>query len=87
MSNNEDAPGHTKEYTIFVNGRPRTVTSHRLGYAQVVELAFPDDPKDGSILYTISYANPHGKDGTLAEGQSVTVRDGMSFTVGHSNRS
>ncbi len=87
MSNKEEASGHNKQHTIYVNGRTRTVTAHRLTYAQVVELAFPDDPKDGSILHTVAYANPHGRDGTLAEGQDVVVHEGMSFNVGKTNRS
>lgn len=87
MSNDQEVPGQHKQRTIYVNGRTRTVTTHRLTYAQVVELAFPDDPKDGSLLYTVAYANPHGRDGTLAEGQDVVVHAGMSFNVGKTNRS
>jgi hypothetical protein len=89
MSNEHagQAPGHNKSYNIVVNGRPRVVTEHRLSYADVVRLAFPEGPFDGSILYTVSYANPHGHDGTLAEGQDVEVKDGMSFNVGKTNRS
>ncbi len=87
MSNDQEVPGQHKQYTIYVNGRTRTVTGHRLTYAQVVELAFPDDPKDGSLLYTVAYANPHGRDGTLAEGQDVVLHEGMSFNVGKTNRS
>ena len=81
------AAGHAKSYNIIVNGRPRVVTEHKLSYAEVVRLAFPDVPQDGNILYTVSYANPHGHDGTLAEGQEVEVKDGMSFSVGKTNRS
>lgn len=83
----DKAPGHNKSYTIYINGRPRVVTEHRLSYTDVVRLAYPEGPFDDSILYTVSYANPHGYDGTLAEGQSVTVKDGMSFNVGRTNRS
>src|SRR5262249_36047784 len=81
------ALGHNKHFNIVVNGRPRVVTDNRLSYAEVVKLAFPEGPFDGSTLYTVSYANPHGRDGTLAEGQEVEVKDGMSFNVGKTNRS
>jgi hypothetical protein len=50
-----------------------------------VQLAFPGGPAD--LLYTVSYANLHGKDGTLAPGQETAVKDGMSFNVGKTNRS
>lgn len=82
-----DPPGHNKTYDIIINGRPRVVAEHHLSYEDVTRLAFPEDPHDGVILYTVSYANPHGKDGTLAKGQRVTLKDGMSFNVGKSNRS
>ena len=89
MSNEhtDQAPVKEKSYDIIVNGRPRVVTERRLGYADAVRLAFPDGNQDGNVLYTISYANPHGRDGTLAEGQDVEVKEGMSFNVGKTNRS
>jgi hypothetical protein len=80
-----EAPGHAKTHDIVVNGRPRTFTGHKISYDEVVRLAVPEGPFD--VLYTVSYANPHGRDGTLAPGQDVTVRDGMSFNVGKTNRS
>jgi len=80
-----EAPSHAKTHDIVVNGRPRTFTGHKISYEEVVRLAFPEGPFD--VLYTVSYANPHGRDGTLAPGQDVTVRDGMSFNVGKTNRS
>lgn len=83
----EEAPGHNKSYDIVVNGRPRTVTAHKLSYRDVVELAYPGGSADQNFLYTVSYANPHGHDGTLAEGQEVIIKDGISFNVGKTNRS
>lgn len=83
----DDAPGHNKTYNIILNGTPVTVSVHRLSYEAVVALAFPNDPKNDDIVYTVTYANPHGRDGTLAAGQDVTVRDGMSFNVRKTNRS
>lgn len=80
-------PAHVKVYTIIVNGRRREVTQDRLTYREVVHLAFPDDPPDPNVIYTVTYANPHGKDGVLVEGQSVEVKNGMSFNVTKTNRS
>lgn len=77
--------GKEKLYNIVINGQPETVTDHHLSYEQVVHLAFPAGPFD--ILYSVSYANPHGHDGTLAPGQQTVVKDGMSFNVIKTNRS
>ena len=81
------APGQKKSYNIVVNGRPRVVTVHKLTYWEVVLLAYPDAHQDENVLYTVTYANPHGHDGTLAEGQEVVIKDGMVFNVGKTNRS
>ena len=63
-----------KTYNTIVNGRPRVVDDDDLSYRQAVRLAYPDATDDESILHTVSYANPHGKDGTLVEGQKVRDR-------------
>lgn len=76
-----------KTYEIIVNGRPRNVTGHELSYEDVVKLAFPDDAHDVNILYTIAYANPRGKDGTLTAGEEVKIKEGMVFNVTKTNRS
>lgn len=81
------ALGHDKTFNIIVNGRPREVTGHKLTYQQVVRLAFPDDQPDPNVVYTVAYANPHGKDGTLVDGEDVPVKEGMIFNVTKTNRS
>lgn len=85
MSSDNPGQGHDKSYTIVVNGTAEVWADHRITYEQAVQLAFPGGPAD--LLYTVSYANPHGKDGTLAPGQETGVKDGMSFNVGKTNRS
>ncbi len=80
-----NAPGDEKTYDIVINGQQETISDHHLTYEQVVRLAFPGGPFD--ILYSVSYANPHGHDGTLAPGQKTVVKDGMSFNVIKTNRS
>lgn len=89
MSNDQAdlAPGQNKSYNIVVNGRPRIVTEHKLTYREVVLLAYPDATQDENVLYTVTYANPHGHDGTLAEGQVVVIKEGTVFNVGKTNRS
>ena len=89
MSNNhsDQAPGHNKTYSIIVNGRPREVTEHKLTYLQVVQLAFPGEQPSATVVYTVTFSNPHGKDGSLVEGQDVTIKDGTIFNVRKTDQS
>ncbi len=84
---NPSKSGDDKKHTveIAVNGEQHFVPQGKISYEQVVQLAFPSGPFD--ILYTVSYANLHGKDGTLAPGQDTEVKKGMSFNVIKTNRS
>lgn len=82
-----DAPGQNKSYDIIVNGRPRTVTEHKLTYLQVVKLAFPDDTPSEKVVFTVTYSNPHGRDGMLVDGEEVVVKDRMIFNVTKTNES
>lgn len=83
MSNPEgnkgEAPGKNKEYQITVNGKPRTVTEHKLSYWDVVVLAF-GDAADANINYSITYLRGEKED-ILKRGGSVVVKDGMIFNV------
>lgn len=88
MSNSENqGPGHNKSTTIIVNARQVVVDDKRLSYEQLVKLAFPADLPDEATVYTVSYANEHGHDGSMAAGQSVEVKVGMVFNVGKTSRS
>lgn len=72
---------------IIINARPREVTGERVTYTEVVELAFPGVSDTGDTLYSVHYTGPHLPDGTLAEGQSVQLENGMKFDVSKTNRS
>lgn len=86
-TNSNEAPGQNKTVAIIVNGRPREVTGKMISYEEIVKLAFPDDPSNQDIDFTVAYANPHGKDGELVAGQQVHVKEGMVFNVTKTNRS
>lgn len=86
-TNSNQAPGQNKTSTVIVNGRPREVTAKTVSYEEIVKLAFPDEPSNQDIDFTVAYANPHGKDGTLVAGQGVHVKEGMVFNVTKTNRS
>lgn len=76
---------HTKIHQIIVNGKAREFAGPLITYEDVVRLAFPDGPFD--VIYTVTYVDPHGHDGSLAPGQKTSVHDGMEFRVYKANRS
>jgi len=89
MSNpsSTQAPGQAKTSTVIINGRPREITGQKVSYEEIVKLAFPTDPANQEVDFTVVYANPHGKDGALVAGQEVHVKEGMVFNVTKTNRS
>ena len=78
-----------KTYTVVVNGQEKPVSQKELGFWDVVHLAFPDAQPSGTVLYTVAYRKGEDKKpkGTLVEGETVHVKDGMVFDVKHTNRS
>ena len=89
MSNakSAEAPAHTKTFSIIVNGRPREVSDHKLTYLQVVQLAYPSEVPTETIVFTVTFSNPHGRDGSLTEGHDVVIKDGIIFNVRKTDRS
>jgi hypothetical protein len=82
-----NAPGHNKTYSIIVNGRPRTTTEDKLTYLEAIHLAYPGEQPSDTISFTVTYSNPHGKDGSLVDGQETKVHDGMILNVHKTDRS
>lgn len=79
-----------KTVTIIVNGKAKTVPKHaELTFDQLVALAFDNPVTGDTVQYTIQYTrgHEHKPKGTLLEGQSVKVKDGMEFDVTSTNRS
>jgi hypothetical protein len=81
--------GQPKTYTIFVNGQKKVVTTKTVTFAQIVALAFPSPPTGDNILYTISYEDgpPANPQGSLQEGGTVKVKNGMIFNVTATDKS
>lgn len=88
MSQQESKPEKDKELTIVVNGREKNVSDRDLSFDEVVALAegLPTGP---NIVYTITYRRGNGEkpEGTLAEGGSVKVKEGMIFNVRATDKS
>ncbi len=75
--------------TIKVNSRDREVDRRVLTYWDVVKLGYPEAVPSDLIIYSIDYAsgprqNPNG---SLVEGQSVIVKEGMKFYVTPTDKS
>jgi len=79
-----------KQFTIYLNGRARQVAAKELlTFDEVVALAFENPAKGPNIVYTVTYRRGEGNkpEGTLVEGESVKVRDGMIFNVTRTDKS
>ena len=80
---------HNKEFTIFVNSREKTVTSKELTFTQIVALSFESPLTGENIIFTVTYRKGDGnkQEGTLTEGDTVNIKDGMIFNVTTTNKS
>lgn len=78
-----------KQFTIFVNGRKKVVNTDVLSFDQVVALAFENPPTGPNILFTITFRKGDDKksEGTLVQGETVKVKDGMIFNVTATDKS
>lgn len=78
-----------KDVTIIVNGRPRQVDKAEISFDEVVKLAFETPPYGQNTLFTVTYKRGQGNkpEGTLVEGDSVMVKDGMIFNVSVTDKS
>ena len=86
----EDEKGKPeKEYTIVVNGREKTVTATELGEDDLVALAYENPPTGELICFTITYRRGQGNkpEGTLDEGDTVKLKEGMIFNVTATDKS
>jgi hypothetical protein len=78
-----------KEFKIIVNSREKIVTEKELSFAEIVSLAFDNPPSGPDILFTITYRKgPHkNPEGSLLEGGTVKIKNGMVFNVTQTNKS
>jgi hypothetical protein len=81
--------GPPREFTIIVNGRKKVVATKELSFDEIVRLAFYPIPTGPNILFTVTYG--HGPkvnpEGTLLEGETVEIKDGMVFSVTQTDKS
>ena len=85
-----NSPEHPRTYTIFVNGRERTVSDSVLTFAQVIALAPPTDvTPSANTVFTVTYSKGDDQKplGSLVDGGSVKIKNGMHFNVSATDRS
>jgi hypothetical protein len=78
-----------KIFGIIVNAQKKEVVETKLSFDEVVKLAYPIPPDGQNIMFTITYRkgpkqNPKG---SLLEGQTVRIKNGMIFDVTPTDRS
>jgi len=78
-----------KMVTIIINGTAKSVEKERFSFDEIVALAYETPPTGDGVQFTIQYTKGHSDKpkGTLVEGQSVKVKEGMEFDVTPTNRS
>jgi hypothetical protein len=89
-----DAQGVERFYTertitIIVNGRKKTVEQSRLRFRELLAIAFDPVPDGPNWCFTVTYRNgPNSNpEGTLVEGQSIRIKEGMIFNVTATDKS
>jgi hypothetical protein len=73
--------------TIYVNTDPIVWGRASINYQDLVKLAFPDGPVDGTVRYSITWSKPDGSEGAVLKGGKVKVVDGMKFDVRNTDKS
>ena len=80
----------TRATTIVVNLSSVEVHQEKLTYAQLVHLAYPQDPpaESSDVIYTVTVSYPEGESLSLARGDNpVQVKEGMVCHVRKTGRS
>jgi Multiubiquitin len=78
-----------RTYTIIVNTQPTTVNKAVLSFIEVVRLAFPQATPSATMVYTVTYKKAAGPmhQGSLTEGEHVTIKNGTIINVTETDKS
>jgi hypothetical protein len=80
---------HDHDVEIVVNGRKKTVPSKTLTFDEVVGLAFDQAPTGPNVLFTVTFrrGEGHKPEGTLVQGETLKVKEGMIVNITATDRS
>ncbi len=86
---NERRSWSERTFTIIVNGRKKEVATKELSYADIINLAYDNNPPTGpNIVITVTFKRgENDKQGTLLPGDSIKIKDGMIFNVTATDKS
>lgn len=75
--------------TIFVNTRATPWAKRKISFEELVKIAYPTPPPGKQIVYTVTFFDgpPRRPEGSLSDGESVRVREGMAFNVKFTDKS
>ena len=78
-----------KPFTIVVNARQKVVTKKELSFDEIIALAFDTPPTGQNIVFTVTYRRGEGNkpEGSLYDGESVKIKEGMIFNVSATDKS
>lgn len=78
-----------KTFRLVVNLEEKFVIHKKQSFDDIVKLAFPEPPPGPAPDYTVGYRKgPHANPkGSLVQGQTVKVKDGMIFDVTPTDKS
>lgn len=78
-----------KKYNVIVNGRPKEVNKDEMSFAEIVALAYDASQGGVNIVFTVTYRRGHGSkaEGTLVDGDTVKIKEGMIFNVTRTDKS
>lgn len=90
MEGNKKKPG--KNITkIIVNGREHDYNEKKISYEEVIVIAFGAIDTRPNVAYTVKYSKgnngKHVDKGSLVQGDTVKVKEGMIFNVSRTDRS
>lgn len=82
-------PAAHRQVTITVNTKPFEVTKEEISFEEVVALAFGSVPAGENVAFTVTYRRGQGNkpSGSLVDGDSVKVKDGMIFNATKTDKS
>lgn len=85
-NDNSNAP-QRKDITIVINGTPHVVPKEELSFQEVVALA--QLATGSNVSHTITYRRGQGNkpEGSLVEGESVKLKEGMIFNATATDKS
>jgi len=78
-----------KKITIIINTREKTLCTTELSFLELINLAFENPPSGSNVCFTVVYRRGHTDkpEGSLIEGQSIRIVEGMIFNVTSTDKS